>query len=366
MKTMKIRLMGMVIIFGLVAMGLSATNVSAFEILTEDQVIRKVIREKDLVRAVDNFIVIFDASGSMDATFADTGKRRIVVAKEILQQRNKKLPELDWNAGLYLFTPSRPLYDMKPYNRAEFGKAIDQLPTTTRVPPSRTKMMQDLDALLSKLSGRTAVFLMTDGNFVAPIKSKTSPVMMAKELTAKHDVCLYVISSAQTPRQKANVAGVAAANECSRVIPFDELYDKPQYVAGILFVLEDVITVKEGVITRVVAARVNDILFSFDGDYIAPEFKEELDQVGGFMKNNPDTYAIVTGHADSVGDPEYNMLLSHRRAESVAGYLMNNFNVDSDRLSVLWYGSVNPVADNATEEGRAKNRRAEVVIGRTE
>lgn len=363
MKTMRIGLVAFLIL-GFVSGAFDVNIVSAFEVLTEDQIIRVVITEKDLVRAVDNFVVLFDASGSMDAMYADTGKRRIEVAKELLQQRNQMLPELDWNAGLYLFTPSRPLYDMKRYNRSEFGKAIDQLPTVTRVPPSRTQMMRELDDLLSRLSGRTAVFLFTDGNFVAPIRSETSPVSMAKELVAKHDVCLYVISSAQTPKQQANVEGVAAANECSRVIPFDALFGRPAFVPGILFVLEDVITVKEGVITRVVAARVNDILFTFDRDYIAPEFKQELDQVGSFMQNNPDTYAIITGHADSVGDPEYNMYLSRRRAESVADYLMSNFNIESDRITVLWYGSTRPVASNSTAEGRAKNRRAEVIIGR--
>jgi len=364
MEKTKIRLMCLAMIFGLVF--LTVTYVSAFEILTEDEVVKTVITEKDLVKAVDNFIVLFDASGSMDAIYADTGKRRVLVAKEILQQRNKKLPQLDWNAGLYLFTPSRPLYDMKPYNKEEFGKAIDQLTTTTIVPPSRTQMMRELDDLLSKLSGRTAVFLMTDGNFIAPIKSKESPVMMAKELTAKYDVCLYVISSAQTPKQKANVDGVAAANECSRVITFDDLYDTPEYVAGILFVLEDVYIIEEDTITKVVAARADDVLYGFDSAALMPEFHEELNAVGAFMKKNPDTKAIIAGYADSVGDPEYNMHLSRRRAEGVAEYLTDNFNIDSDRLPILWYGKTNPVADNATAEGRAKNRRTEIVIGRTE
>ena len=101
--------MCLAMIFGLVF--LTVTYVSAFEILTEDEVVKTVITEteKDLVKAVDNFIVLFDGSGSMDAIYADTGKRKVVVAKEILQQRNKKLTQLDWNAGLYLFTPSRPL-----------------------------------------------------------------------------------------------------------------------------------------------------------------------------------------------------------------------------------------------------------------
>ncbi len=93
---------------------------------------------------------------------------------------------------------------------------------------------------------------------------------------------------------------MAAANECSRVIHFDDLYDTPEYVAGILFVLEDVYIFEEDTIAKVVAARADDVLYGFDSAALMPEFYEELNAVGNFMKKNPGTKAIITGYADSV------------------------------------------------------------------
>jgi len=312
---------------------------------------------------VDNFIVLYDTSGSMDAMYKDTGMRRIEVAKKILQERNQLIPELGYKAGLYHSTTTRPVYNLQTYNREEFGKAIDSLTTTTRVPPSRAQMMKDLDNFMSGISGRTAVFLFTDGEFVAPIKSELSPVTMAKEMVAKYDMCLYPISSAKTPRQEQNVQALAAINECSRVIPFDALYGRPEYVGGVLFDVEDIMIVEEGVMTRVAGVRVNDILFDFDNAEIKPEFTQELDELGNFLQTKPDTYVVIDGYTDSVGSAEYNMYLSRRRAENVAGYLMNNFNIGMDRAVVMWYGMANPAASNATPEGRALNRRAEIAVG---
>jgi OOP family OmpA-OmpF porin len=363
MQTRKIKLISLAVAVGLVLLGFNVTNVSAFQILTEDDVVKEVITKEELVRLVDNFIVLYDTSGSMDAMYKDTGLRRIEVAKKILQERNQLIPELGYKAGLYHFTTTKPVYDLKTYNRMEFGKAIDNLTTTTRVPPNRRQMMMDLDRFLAGVSGRTAVFLFTDGEFVAPTKGQAPVVSMAKEMVGKYDICLYPISSAKTPRQKANVEALAAVNECSRVIPFDALYGRPEYVGGVLFDVEDIMIVEEGVMTRVAAVQADNILYDFDRYDIRPEFNQELDELGKFLQSKPDTYAVIDGHTDNIGTEEYNLGLSRRRAESVAGYLINNHNISSDRVVVLWYGMTNPVASNATPEGRALNRRVEIAVG---
>jgi OOP family OmpA-OmpF porin len=291
--------------------------------------------------------------------------RRVEVAKKILQERNQKLPDLGWNAGLYLFEPSRPFFSMKRYNREEFGQAIDKLPTVTRVPPSRAKSIQALDGLLSGLSGRTAVFFFTDGQFVAPIKTELTPVTAARELAAKYDVCVYPISSAQTPRQKSNVEALAAVNACSRVIPFDALYQRPEYVGGILFALEDRVIVEKDTITKVVGVKMADILFDFDSSEIRPEFHQTLSGLGKFLQEKSAAYVILSGFTDSVGSEEYNLALSQRRAQSVASHLMNSYGIDETRIVTLWYGKADPVTSNATAEGRARNRRVVPVVGGT-
>ena len=74
-----------------------------------------------------------------------------------------------------------------------------------------------------------------------------------------------------------------------------------------------------------------------------------------------DTTLQVAGHTDSSGSASYNQRLSERRAASVADYLLSK-NIPADRLVVLGYGESRPIADNASTEGRAENRRVELLI----
>ncbi|MFO7688389.1 MAG: OmpA family protein, partial [Desulfobacterales bacterium] len=71
---------------------------------------------------------------------------------------------------------------------------------------------------------------------------------------------------------------------------------------------------------------------------------------------------VLAGFTDNVGSEAYNLPLSKRRVESVANYLQEQ-GVGMERMTLLWYGSTNPIADNGTPEGRAKNRRVEVAVG---
>jgi hypothetical protein len=80
-----------------------------------------------------------------------------------------------------------------------------------------------------------------------------------------------------------------------------------------------------------------------------------------FLRQNPGTYVVVAGFADSIGDEEFNLGLSERRAESVESAL-TNAGADGDRGVTLWFDELNLVADNTTEEGRQLNRRVENAV----
>jgi outer membrane protein OmpA-like peptidoglycan-associated protein len=71
---------------------------------------------------------------------------------------------------------------------------------------------------------------------------------------------------------------------------------------------------------------------------------------------------VLAGFTDDVGTETYNLPLSKRRVESVADYLERQ-GVGKDRMTLLWYGQTNPIADNSTAEGRAMNRRVEIAVG---
>lgn len=76
----------------------------------------------------------------------------------------------------------------------------------------------------------------------------------------------------------------------------------------------------------------------------------------------PDAQIAIEGHTDSYGSDATNMALSQQRADAVRAYLMANMNIDTSRLSATGYGETRPIANNETREGRARNRRIDVVI----
>jgi OOP family OmpA-OmpF porin len=103
------------------------------------------------------------------------------------------------------------------------------------------------------------------------------------------------------------------------------------------------------------------INFDFDKSKIKPEFEGVLDAGVEALKENPGVSVQVAGYTDSVGTEEYNQGLSERRANAVLGYLSTH-GVDASRLTAVGFGKNNPVADNATADGRAQNRRVELNI----
>jgi OOP family OmpA-OmpF porin len=103
------------------------------------------------------------------------------------------------------------------------------------------------------------------------------------------------------------------------------------------------------------------ILFDFDKDVIKPESKPTLDEIGSLLKSNPDLKLKIVGHTDNKGKPEYNLDLSERRAANVVIALVSNYGVEVERLSAEGAGMTQPVDTNDTDEGRAKNRRVELV-----
>jgi outer membrane protein OmpA-like peptidoglycan-associated protein len=78
------------------------------------------------------------------------------------------------------------------------------------------------------------------------------------------------------------------------------------------------------------------------------------------MKNSPDLKLSVEGHTDNVGNPKANKTLSEARAKSVIAEIVKQ-GIDATRLSAAGFGQDKPIADNKTEEGKAKNRRVELV-----
>jgi outer membrane protein OmpA-like peptidoglycan-associated protein len=103
------------------------------------------------------------------------------------------------------------------------------------------------------------------------------------------------------------------------------------------------------------------IYFATDSAEITPESEKSLEKCWAFIQTHPYQKIVVNGHTDSTHSQEYNMELSLRRALSVAEWLIEQ-GLDGKQLESKPYGESRPVADNSTEEGRALNRRVEILL----
>jgi len=103
------------------------------------------------------------------------------------------------------------------------------------------------------------------------------------------------------------------------------------------------------------------ILFDIDKTYLKPDAQNSLKQLAVSLENNPQTNILVVGHTDSTGTEAHNMDLSIRRAGAVKSFLVQQ-GVDGARLTTQGKGETEPIASNSTVEGRAQNRRVEIVI----
>jgi len=108
-------------------------------------------------------------------------------------------------------------------------------------------------------------------------------------------------------------------------------------------------------------ASVYGIYFDFNKADIKSESEKAIKQIAKLLKQSPSLKLYVVGHTDNVGKLDYNMKLSKARADAVMKELVTKYKISAQRLKAYGVASLAPVASNDTEEGRAKNRRVELV-----
>ena len=356
-------ILGMML-FGMIMPGLMATQAGAFEVITEEDIIQKTVMKEDFIKTADNVIILMDTSESMNHRWQkDATKSKLEAAKEILVNGFQRLPDLGYNAALYEFSPFEALYPMGPLDKEKYAQAINSIKADAKGATFLPRALRSLEPVLQGASGKTVVFIFNDGTY-SEIAGMKDPGDIATELAAKYNVCFYVIGdNTSSMLAQKRLQDMAKANECSRLISFAKYINNPQYNSGALYVVKtisEVVTVSD---MKAVGAKGVNILFDFNSVEILPEYQGGLDDIGEFMQNNPNSYVVLAGFADSVGDQEYNLGLSRRRAESAGAYLQKNANIDADRIVSEWFGKLNPVADNGTPEGRKLNRRVESAVG---
>ena len=356
---MKLKLTVLLMAVGMILPGL----LPAAEIITEEDITQKVVIEENFIKLADNVIVLFDASNSMARQYKKgSPESRYEIARNILKEKVVKLPDLGYNAGLYLYTPYTELEPMAPLDKIGWVEAVDSMPADPKGPTFLAQSLRKIEPVLQGLSGKTVVFIFSDGQY-SQIEGIREPEDYTQDYANKYNVCFYIIGAPQDNLAQKRLGDMAKANACSRVIPFSRFVENSEYTTGALFTVkatERIVTVSE---TRIVGLQIDSIQYDFDKASVRTNYVDEVDALGSFLQQNPNAYVLIEGYTDSSGPEEYNIGLSLRRAESVSNYLMDNYAISSDRIVVNYYGPANPAADNATSEGRVKNRRVEIAVG---
>jgi len=344
------------VLAGIVGSAIALPSI-AVEVVTQEDLVKGIIKTEQLVRVADNAVFLLDTSSSMNENLEGTETPKIQAVTNELKRRNSYFPNIGTNMGLYTYTTWKQISPVVPYDRAKIEAALNTLPAKGSGPTPLKYGLGKLEDVLKPLTGRTAVFLFSDGEYTGG-----SPAEVAKRLAATYDVCFYVISTATPKKETTLKQDVASLNACSRLIPLADFINRPDYTSGALFdvkVTEHVVTSTD---KKIVGLKVDDINFAHNETELSANDKSELDELAVYMKANPKAYAVIAGYTDNSGTRDHNEALSRSRAEMVASYLKTKGIDDSDMV-LFWYGPDNPIVANDTPDNKAKNRRVEVNVG---
>jgi OOP family OmpA-OmpF porin len=335
---------------------------------------------------VDNFVIILDASSSMEDDCM--GNPKFMIAKAIVERMNMTLPELGQIAGLRSFghadsiskNETELLYGMEEYNSAALAEKLGAISKAGGYSPFGSAMSA-MGTDLESLSGKTAVIIVSDG---LDMKADAAQAASVKEQYGDA-ICYYPIQVGNDEEGTAFLSQIASIGGCASLMSAGDLMDSAAMADFVEKVfLEGIVAAPaapkpmdsdgDGVLDpddqcpgTPAGAKVNavgcwildNVLFDFDKDVIKPAAFAQLDAVYEILEKNPAMSVELQGHTDNIGTKKYNMGLSLRRANSVAKYLQDK-GISRDRLATTGFGFDKPVALNSTDFGRSLNRRVEI------
>ncbi|MDP3426725.1 MAG: OmpA family protein [Humidesulfovibrio sp.] len=313
---------------------------------------------------VDNFILFVDHSGSMAMTSEALKGIKIKLAKDLATKMNAEIPELGYTSAVNTFAPYGTQLAPTRYSRPAVAGALGKINTNYEIYGRNTPMgmgLTDLDGVLSKLSGKTALIIFTDGDS----NYGKDPVAEAKTLYAKYQdrLCIHIVSYADNARGKMVVDEIRAINRCSVVGDPKALADAAamkQFVRDVFYDVEaDAPARAMAPAAACESITLGNMNFGFDKFAITPDMEPALEQALAVLKESSCKQFIVEGHTDSVGAVAYNQKLSERRANSVVKWLAAK-GLDAGKLVAKGMGKLAPKFDNKTAEGRHLNRRVEI------
>jgi OOP family OmpA-OmpF porin len=344
---------------------------------------------------VDNFLIILDASYSMEKD----GQRNFQTAKNVITAINQSIPSaMHFTGGLRTFghhpqfsaKPTELIYGMTTYSREGLQQGLDRIQHAGDNSPLPKALMAAGGDLMG-LQGKSAIIIVSDGD--VKLEMGGAPAAAAKlKAEMGNRLCIYTIDVGGDPAGEKFLQEVAGAGGCgfattaaalaapggmSSFVENVFLSPKPAAAAamvpppmdsdgdGVIDSLDKCPNTPRGVMVDKDGCPLKltiHINFAFDKADIKPEFDPELKKAAEFIQKYPKVpYILLEGYTDSTGPADYNQMLSQKRAEAVKQYLVDKYGIDPNRLIARGGGESNPVASNDTAEGRAQNRRTEII-----
>ena len=342
--------------------------------------------------------VINDSSSSTGDVYTGSGfagqsnPTKLSVEKELLNRMNQTLPNISLNSALrsFGFGPctgwgytelNQPLQS---HSTSLFDSSINSLECSSGGTPVASAFTA-ANADLASAQDNIAVILLSDGH-----NYDVSPVAAIEALKATHGdkLCVYTVwvgnqeeESGQAVLQSlsdisgcgfSTTADAIASNSGMANFVTNVFFNSVTPVAtdgdadgdGVLDSQDRCPNTPRGAIVDSTGCwAFSGLLFDYDQATIRPGYESLFDNAINVLKQNPGLTVEIQGHTDSHGSDAYNQTLSENRANTVKQHLVNN-GIAASRLATRGYGESQPVASNATSEGRAQNRR--VVYNRTD
>jgi len=329
--------------------------------------------------------IVLDNSGSMGEQYKN--QQKTAAARKILYRLNRVFPDR-MNAGLrsfgedyFGFESTKLDYGIAKFCCWDFGKAVQSL-GAARGSGNLESALRAAGEDIKNQPGRIALIILSDGK-----QTKGDPVKAVADLKAQLGprLCIHAVQLGNDRNGAEMLSRISSAGQCGSAVNADNLRteDSIKSFFNNLFpaikksgmpksdriiseekkiVPETKPDAREKSRKKVKSGKVFlrlQVLFDNGKADIKPVYFDEIKKVADFMKQYPDIKVAIEGHTDSLGKLSMNMRLSRQRAEAVIQELVEKHGIESSRIKAVGYGPKRPIASNATEKGRGKNRRVE-------
>lgn len=322
----------------------------------------------------ENFVVVFDSSSSMAEAYKgqlNTGNSKFAVAKDLVDRMNQTIPVLPIQGAVVTFgtgiskAPVTTVYGLTDYTQDGLAEGIGRVSK----PGGTTPMglgMAEASALLKDAQGDIAIIVFSDGEEYSPSTPALDAANALKEQFGDR-LCLYTVFVGNKDKGRKLMSDLAAVSTCGSATSADELAS-----AGAMAAFVETVFLEKAPAKPVakpaplplpqpkISWILSDVNFDLNKAVVRPDAKEILKSDIKILKENPQIRAEVQGHTCDLGDANYNLMLSDKRANAIKDYLVSQ-GIAADRLTAKGYGESRPRFPNDSEANRAKNRRVELV-----